>query len=78
MKFQDGKKFPAYTTLALGPIYEFGIEASRSRQTRIFDVEEDSLGDFLVMLIPAKPRRGAKAYLVGGVVREREAGRGAA
>lgn len=60
---------------ALGPIYEFGVEDSNSRQTRIFDVTQDSVGDFLMLLIPAGHKRQAipkaKAYLVGGVVRER-------
>jgi hypothetical protein len=80
LKMLDGKKFPAKTTLALGPIYEFGIEDSRTRITRIFDVAADSKNDYLMLLIPdvrrAVPR--AKAYLVGGVVRERAQKSGAA
>jgi hypothetical protein len=82
LKWQDGKKWPAKTMLALGPIYELGVEDLRSRDTRIFDVSADSIGDYLMLLIPAGHKRQAmpraKAYLVGGVVRERESGMGAA
>jgi hypothetical protein len=67
---------------ALGPIYEMGIEDPQTHATRIFDVGRDSVGDYLMLLVPA-PARGrtitkAKAYLVGGVVRERASGQGAA
>jgi hypothetical protein len=68
--------------LALGPIHAFAIEDSRSRLTRVFDVAQDASGDFLVLLIPAGHKRQAvskaKAYLVGGVVRERGTAQGAA
>jgi hypothetical protein len=75
MRMRDGKKFPPLPMWALGPIYEFGIEDPSSHQTRIFDVGTDSVGDYLMLLIPAGHKRQAipkaKAYLVGGVVRER-------
>lgn len=79
-RLDNDKMFPAKIILALGPIYEFGIEDSRTRQTRIFDVAADSKNDYLMLLIPdvrrAKPR--AKAYLVGGLPRERAQKSGAA
>ena len=58
--------------LVLGPIREFAIRDPQSLRTRIFDVEPDAAGDWLVLLVPARATmRPQKAYLVGGVVRER-------
>ncbi len=56
----------------LGPILEFAIRDPHSLRARIFDVSPDSAGDLLVLLVPrSKVQRPQKAYLVGGVVRER-------
>ena len=58
--------------LVLGPIREFAIRDPQSLRTRIFDVGPDAAGDWLVLLVPAlATMRPQKAYLVGGVVRER-------
>jgi hypothetical protein len=63
----------------LGPITQFAIRDPRSLRTRMFDVGADAAGDHLVLLVPRSPRqRPQKAYLVGGVVREREMRNGAA
>jgi len=59
--------------LVLGPIREFAIHDYQSTRPRIFDVVADALGDLLVMLVPRGARqKPRKAYLVGGIVRERE------
>ena len=59
--------------LVLGPIREFAIQDPRTSRTRIFDVGADAAGDLLVLLAPSRPTmKPQKAYLVGGVVRERE------
>ena len=56
----------------LGPIREFAIRDPQSLRTRIFDVDADAVGDLLMLLVPARATmRPQKAYLVGGVVRER-------
>ena len=60
------------TYLVLGPIREFAIRDPQTLRTRLFDVAPDSAGDLLVLLVPRSPRQTPqKAYLVGGVVRER-------
>ena len=60
---------------ALGPIYSFTVKDFNSNRLRIFDVTQDSGGDYLMLLVPASPRqKPQKAYLVGGVVQERMAG----
>ncbi len=57
----------------LGPIREFAIRDPHSLRSRIFDVSADSAGDLLVLLVPrSKMQKPQKAYLVGGVVRERD------
>jgi hypothetical protein len=67
------------TFTVLGPITQFAIRDPRSLRTRMFDVGADAAGDHLVLLVPRSPRqRPQKAYLVGGVVREREMRNGAA
>jgi hypothetical protein len=59
--------------LVLGPIREFVIQDCRDGQRRAFDIGADAAGDLMVMLVPRSPRtKPQKAYLVGGVVRERE------
>jgi hypothetical protein len=50
----------------LGPITSFCISDFRGRHTRIFDVVPDVVGDIAVLLVGAN-----KAYMVGGVIRER-------
>jgi hypothetical protein len=63
----------------LGPIREFAIQDPRTSRTRLFTVDQDSAGDYLVLLVPkSKRQRPQKAYLVGGVVRERMTQSGAA
>jgi hypothetical protein len=58
--------------LAIGPIHSFALMEFSSRSPRIFEVTHDSENDLLMMLVPAgRWKRGKKAYLVGGVVRER-------
>lgn len=58
----------------LGPIREFALRDVRTMKTRLFAVEQDSAGDYLVLIVPkSKRQRPQKAYLVGGVVRERHA-----
>jgi hypothetical protein len=60
--------------LVLGPIHRFAVSDFQSSRTRLFDVNADSLGDFLVLLVPATARqKPQKAYLVGGIIRERVA-----
>ena len=69
----DGAVISNRRFLVLGPIREFALQDVRSGLARTFDVIEDSAGDFLVLLVPRSPRqKPQKAYLVGGVVRERE------
>ena len=59
----------------LGPIRSFVISDAATRHTRIFEVSPDAMGDLMVLLVPgAKGLR--KAYLVGGVVREKMAAAG--
>ena len=59
--------------LVLGPIRQFVLQDVRSLLARTFDVTPDSAGDLLVLLVPRSARqKPQKAYLVGGVVRERE------
>jgi hypothetical protein len=61
------------TFLVLGPIREFAIQEFQSTRARTFDVSPDAKGDLLVLLVPRSPlQKPQKAYLVGGVVRERE------
>jgi hypothetical protein len=49
------------------------IQDSSDGQRRVFDIGADAAGDLMVMLVPRSPRtKPQKAYLVGGVVRERE------
>lgn len=62
----------------IGPIREFAIRDPRTQRTRIFASEQDSAGDYLVMIVPKSKRLQQKAYLVGGIVRERRAQSGAA
>ena len=70
----------AFFYRVLGPVSAFCISDHQARRTRVFDVTQDSSGDFLNLLIPSRPSRHPevskratrnKAYLVGGVVRER-------
>ncbi len=59
--------------LVLGPIHSFAITDYQSSRTRVFTVTPDATKDFLVLLVPRSRRQTPqKAYLVGGVVRERE------
>jgi hypothetical protein len=60
----------------LGPIRSFVISDVVTRHTRIFDVTPDAMGDFMVLLVPATKGLLRKAYLVGGVVREKLAAAG--
>jgi hypothetical protein len=65
-----------YSYDVLGPITAFSISDYTSQRTRVFDVGRDAAGDFMVMLVPelgTRKRLPRKAYLVGGVVRERGA-----
>lgn len=78
LKWQDGKKWPAQTLLALGPIHDFTVKDFTTLRLRSFEVSPDSKGDYLMLLVPKVLRGRAKAYLVGGVVRERSAVSGAA
>ena len=75
-KRQDEKQFMNATLdryLVLGPILEFAISDPRTSRQRLFDVSPDAKRDLLVLLVPRSPRqKPQKAYLVGGVVRERE------
>jgi hypothetical protein len=65
--------------LVLGPIISLALLDYATGRTRTFEVSADEAGDLLVLLVPASPRqKPQKAYLVGGVVRERESARGAA
>jgi hypothetical protein len=58
--------------LALGPIYSFTVKDYSTMRPRTFEVSVDSAGDFLMLMVPASARqKPQKAYLVGGVVRER-------
>lgn len=65
--------------LALGPILNFIVQDFTTNRPRSFDVQRDDKGDLLFLLVPASPRqKPQKAYLVGGVVRERTRESGAA
>jgi hypothetical protein len=69
-----GRKLLAREWLVLGPVHRFAVSDFQSSRTRLFDVSADSLGDFLVLLVPATARqKPQKAYLVGGIIRERVA-----
>ena len=58
--------------LVLGPIHSLALRDWQNGEIKIFDVLKDEAGDFLVMLVPAKRQtKPQKAYLVGGIVRER-------
>ena len=60
--------------LVLGPISEFAIRDPRTLRARIFDVSPDVARDRLVLLVPrSRLQKPQKAYLVGGIVRERKA-----
>lgn len=70
-------KSPAREFLVLGPIHSFELMYYATSRAVVYDVTRDAAGDFLVLLVPADRGRGAnpkpvKAYLVGGVVRQRE------
>ena len=68
-----------YKTLVLGPIHSFTVSSFGEKRFRTFEVSPDSKGDLLVLLVPATGRtKPQKAYLVGGVVRERSAVNGSA
>jgi hypothetical protein len=73
LKWQDGKKWPQQTMLALGPIQAFTIKDFVENRIRTFGVLPDEQGDYLNLLVPKVVRNSprCKAYLVGGVVRER-------
>jgi hypothetical protein len=65
--------------LALGPIHSFTVNGFGANRLRCFEVSRDAAGDYLMLLVPASKRqKPQKAYLVGGVVRERASGQGAA
>ena len=73
------KKTRMLCYLALGPIYNFAVQDFTTSKLRTFEVSPDDKGDLLFLLVPASSRqKPQKAYLVGGVVREREGARGAA
>lgn len=74
LKWQDGKKWPTQTMLALGPIQMFTLKDFGSGRVRTFGVLPDSAGDYLMLLVPKVLRGHPKAYLVGGVVRESGSG----
>ena len=63
--------------LALGPIHSFTLKDFTTLRLRMFDVSPDAHGDYLMLLVPKTPRGNSRAYLVGGVVREREMRNGA-
>lgn len=57
----------------LGPIHSFALQDFASREPRIFDVYPDVKNDLLFLIVPSSTRhRTMKAYLVGGVARERQ------
>jgi hypothetical protein len=59
--------------LVLGPIQSFALRDFESGLTRTFDVTPDAMKDLLVLLVPRSPQqKPQKAYLVGGIVRERD------
>ncbi len=59
--------------LVVGPIREFALMDFQSSRTRVFDVSPDAQNDLLVLLVPRSPlQKPQKAYLVGGIVRERQ------
>jgi hypothetical protein len=59
--------------LALGPIQSFTIKDFADNRIRTFGVLPDEQGDYLNLLVPKTVRNSprCKAYLVGGVVREK-------
>jgi hypothetical protein len=60
--------------LVLGPIQSFALHDFETARPRIFDVTPDEKGDLLVLIVPASGKQKAqKAYLVGGVVKPRDA-----
>jgi len=68
------QKYPTREFLVLGPIYSFGLNLFGSRGAAIFDVVPDAKNDLLNLLVPADGKqKPQKAYLVGGIVRERDA-----
>lgn len=71
----DPKRRAALTAyLVLGPIQSFALREFESRHTRIFDVTLDAASDLLMLLVPSSPKqKPSKAYLIGGIVRERDA-----
>lgn len=71
LQWPDEKTWPKQTMLALGPIHSFTIKDFMQNRIRTFGVSQDSQGDYLMLLVPKVPRAHSKAYLVGGVVRER-------
>lgn len=59
--------------LVLGAIGSFTVLDYESSRVRTFDVMPDEKGDLMVLLVPrGHLQKPQKAYLVGGVVRERE------
>ena len=67
------KNIPARDFLVLGPIHSFELMHFATSRAQSYDVTPDAAGDFLVLLVPKNlETRFPKAYLVGGVVRERE------
>ena len=67
------KNVPARDFLVLGPIHSFELMHFATSRAQTYDVTPDAAGDFLVLLVPKNlETRFPKAYLVGGVVRERE------
>jgi hypothetical protein len=73
LKWRDGKTWPTQTMLALGPIQSFTIKDFADNRIRTFGVLRDEQGDYLNLLVPKTVRNSprCKAYLVGGVVREK-------
>jgi hypothetical protein len=73
LKWEDGKKWPEQTMLALGPIQSFMIKDFAENRVRAFGVLPDESGEYLNLLVPKVLRDSprCKAYLVGGVVREK-------
>jgi hypothetical protein len=70
---KNGAKWKRFWRV-LGPIHSFTLDSFGGRGLRSFEVMKDSAGDYLQLLVPSSVRqRPQKAYLVGGVVRERGA-----
>jgi len=57
--------------LALGPIFNFNLQEFSTGRIRTYEVSADTKGDLLFLLVPAGKVKHPKAYLVGGVVREK-------